>query len=138
MKKELLKQYRFCKRRIKELDKEIEELKRENVVRDTVQGSQKDYPYIIRTREICGLADIYDSGSKINQLCKERTDCNRVVSEVSAFVSNIEDNLIRCALKMRYMDGSAPPKWDKIALKIGGGNTADSIRMAVSRYISKF
>lgn len=138
MNKEMLKQYRFCKKRIGELDEKIERLKRENTVQDTVQGSQKDFPYIMRSRTVCGCPDICDNNSEINLLYKERAECKHVVSEVSVFVHSIEDNIIRCALMMRYMDGSAPPKWDKIALKIGGGNTADSIRMAVSRYISKF
>lgn len=137
MKKELLKQYRFCKKRIAELDEEIDRLKRENEVQDTVHGSQKDFPYIMRTRTVCGCPDICDSDSEINRLYKERAECKRIVREVSVFVCNVDDNVIRCALMMRYMDGSTPPKWDKIALKIGGGNTADSIRMAVARYIEK-
>jgi hypothetical protein len=35
------------------------------------------------------------------------------------------------------MEGISPAKWDKVALKLGGGNTADGIRMAVTRYIEK-
>lgn len=137
MKKELLKQYRFCKKRIAELDEEIDRPKRENTVQDTVQGSQKDFPYIMRTRTICGCPDICDSNSEINRLYKERAECKRIVKEVSVFVHSVDDNIIRRALIMRYMEGSSPPKWDKIAMKIGGGNTADSIRMTVSRYIEK-
>lgn len=137
MRKELLKQYRFCKKRIAELDEEIDRLKRENTVQDTVRGSQKDFPYIMRTRTICGCPDICDSNSEINRLYKERSECKRIVKEVSVFVHSVEDNIIRRALIMRYMEGSVPPKWNKIAMKIGGGNTADSIRMTVSRYIEK-
>ena len=133
--KELLKQYRFCKKRIGESDEEIDKLKRQNVVQDTVQGSQKDFPYIMRTRTVCGCPDICESDSDINKLYKEWGECKRIVNEVSVFVHSVENNIIRCALMMRYMYGSIPLKWDKIALKIGGGNTADSIRMAVTRYI---
>lgn len=137
MKKELLKQYRFCKKRIAELDEEIDRLKRQNTVQDTVHGSHKDFPYIMRTRTVSGCPDICDSDSELNRLYKERSECKRIVNEVSVFVHSVEDNIILRALSMRYMDGSAPPKWDKIALKIGGGNTSDSIRMAVARYIEK-
>lgn len=137
MKKELLKQYRFCKKSITELDEEIDSLKRENTVQDTVQGSQGDFPYIMRTRTISGCPDVYDNNSEINQLYAERIKCKRIVKEVAVFVNSIEDNIVRRALIMRYMEGTATPKWDKIALKIGGGNTTDSIRMAVSRYIEK-
>lgn len=137
MKKDLLKQYRFCKKRIAELNEEIDKLKLENTVQDTVQGSQKDFPYIMRTRTVCGCPDICDNDSEINRLYAERAKCRRIVKEVSIFVNSIEDNIIRRAFIMRYMDGAAPPKWDKIALKIGGGNTAEGIRKAVSRFIAK-
>lgn len=137
MKKELLKQYRFCKKRIAELDEEIDRLKRQNTVQDTVHGSQKDFPYIMRTRTVCGCPDICDGDSELNRLYKERSECKRIVKEVSAFVNSIEDSIIRRALSMRYMDGSAPPKWDKIAMKIGGGNTAEGIRKAISRFIAR-
>lgn len=137
MKKELLKQYRFCKRRIAEIDEEIDRLKHEHIVQDTVQGSQKDFPYIMRTRTVSGCPDIYDNSSKINQLYKERAECKRTVKKVSVFVHSVEDNIIRRALIMRYVEGSSSPKWYKIALMIGGGNTADSIRKAVSRFIAK-
>lgn len=137
MKKDLLKQYRFCKKRIAELDEEIDRLKRENTVQDTVHGSQKDFPYIMRTRTVSGCPDVLDDTSELNLLYSERTKCKRVAREVSVFVNSIEDNIVRCAFIMRYMEGSSTPKWDKIAMKIGGGNTADSIRMTVSRYIEK-
>lgn len=137
MKKDLLKQYRFCKKRIAELDEEIDRLKRENTVQDTVHGSQKDFPYIMRTRTVSGCPDIYDNSSEINQLYAERVKCKCVVKEVAVFVNSIEDNIIRRAFIMRYMEGSSPPKWDKIAMKIGGGNTADGIRKAVLRFIAK-
>lgn len=137
MKKDLLKQYRFCKKRIAELDEEIDRLKRENTVQDTVHGSQKDFPYIMRTRTVSGCPDVLDDTSELNLLYSERTKCKRVAREVSVFVNSIEDNIVRCAFIMRYMEGSSTPKWDKIAMKIGGRNTADSIRMTVSRYIEK-
>lgn len=137
MKKDLLKQYRFCKKRIAELDEEIDRLKRRNTVQDTVHGSQKDFPYIMRTRTVSGCPNVLDDTSELNRLYSERTKCKRVAHEVSVFVNSIEDNIVRCAFIMRYMEGSSTPKWDKIAMKIGGGNTADSIRMTVSRYIEK-
>lgn len=137
MTKEMLKQYRFCKKRIIELNKEIDKLKRENTVQDTVHGSQKDFPYTMRTRVISGCPDIYDNSSEINRLYKERDRCKKTVYEISVFIHSIEDSIVRRALIMRYIEGDSPPKWDKIAIKIGGGNTADSIRMTVSRYIEK-
>lgn len=137
MTKELLKQYRFCKKRIKELDEEIDRYKRENTVRDSVQGSQREYPYIKRTSIVYGCPDIGNDNSELSRLYSERTKCKRIVRDVSVFVYSIEDNVLRRALIAKYIEGDTAPKWDKVALKIGGGNTADGIRMAVSRFIEK-
>lgn len=108
MTKDFLKQYRFCKKRIAELDEEIDRLKRENKNLNIIQ-------------------DRYNEFSK----------CRNIIEEISMFAENIEDVMIRRAFIMRYMEGVSPPKWDKIALQIGGGNTAESIRKAVSRFIAK-
>lgn len=137
MTKEMLKQYRFCKKRIIEINEEIDKLKRENTVQDTVQGSQRDFPYIMRARTISGCPNIYDNSSNINRLYAERDRCKKIVREISVFIHSIEDSIVRRALIMRYIEGDSHPKWDKIAIKIGGGNTADSIRKAVSRFIAK-
>lgn len=108
MTKDFLKQYRFCKKRIAELNEEIDRLKRENKNLNIIQN-----------------------------LYNEQSECRNIISEVSIFVENIEDVMIRRAFIMRYMEGASPPKWEKIALKIGGSNTADSIRKAVTRFIAK-
>lgn len=137
MKKETLKQYRYCKKRLHELNEEIEKYKRENTVRDSVQGSQKDYPYIMRTSTVFGCPDISDDNSELYKLYCERNKCKSLVREVSVYIHSIDDAVIRRAMILRYMDGDVSPKWDKIAMKIGGGNKADGIRMAVSRFIEK-
>lgn len=108
MTKDFLKQYRFCKKRIAELNEEIDGLKRENKNLNIIQD-------------------------RYNELSK----CRNIIEEVSMIAENIEDVMIRRAFIMRYIEGASPPKWEKIALKIGGSNTADSIRMAVARYIKQ-
>lgn len=137
MTKEILKQYRFCKKRIYEIDVQIEKIKRENTVRDTVQGSQKDYPYIMRSSKVYGCPDFDNDSSELNALYAERTKCKKIVREVSTYVYSVEDNILRRALIAKYIEGDSPPKWDKVALKIGGGNTAEGIRKAVSRFLAK-
>lgn len=137
MTKEMLKQYRFCKKRIRELDEEIDKYKRENTVCDTVRGSQKEYPYIMRASKVYGCPDFDNDNSELRRLYAERTKCKRIVRDVAIFVYGIEDSILRRTLIMKYMEGDAPPNWDKVAMKIGGGNTADGIRKAVSRFLSK-
>ena len=137
MTKEILKQYRFCKKRISELNDEIDRYKHENTVRDSVQGSQKEFPYVMRTLTVYGCPDIDDDSSELSHLYAERTKCKRIVRDVSIFVYSVEDSILRRALIMKYMEGDSSPKWDKVAMEIGGGNTADGIRKAVTRFIGK-
>lgn len=132
-----LKQYRFCKKRILELNEEIDRLRNENSVHDAVQGSQKEYPYILRTSGVDGCPEYSDAIEKINRLYEERRRCKKAVKDITSFVYGIEDGIIRRAVIIRYMEGDTLPKWDKVALKIGGGNTADGIRMTVSRFLKK-
>lgn len=68
----------------------------------------------------------------------ERQQNKQLVNEVQHYVKSIDDSLIRKAIVMRYMEGSTAPKWDKIAQKIGGDNTADGIRMSVKRYLQRY
>lgn len=67
----------------------------------------------------------------------ERQANRQLTLEVQCFVNSIDDSMIRQAIRMRYMDGGTAPKWDKIANKIGGGNSADSIRKSVVRYLER-
>lgn len=47
------------------------------------------------------------------------------------FISSIDDSFIRQIFVHRYIDGQT---WTGVAMKIGGGNTADCCRMAEARY----
>lgn len=137
MTKEILKQYRFCKKRIRELEDEIDRYKRENTVQDSVQGSQQEYPYIMRTTVVHGCPDIGNDSSELSRLYAERTKCKRIVRDVSVFVYSIENSILQRALILKYMEGDYAPEWNSVAMKIGGGNTADGIRKAVTRFIEK-
>lgn len=49
------------------------------------------------------------------------------------FINSVEDVYARRIMRAKYLDGST---WRAIAMNVGGGNTADSVRMYVSRYLS--
>ena len=50
-----------------------------------------------------------------------------------SYISDIYDSQLRSIFLMRFLKGYS---WTKIANEIGGGNTADSVRMQVTRYLS--
>ena len=55
------------------------------------------------------------------------------LNEVESFISSIKDSHIRRIVSLRVVDGLS---WNKVALKMGGGNTEDSVRKAFDRFIS--
>ena len=57
----------------------------------------------------------------------ERTRLNR-------YISTIEDAQMRQILSLRYIDGLS---WTRVAFSLGGGNTADGVRMAHNRFLEK-
>ena len=137
MTKAELKQYRFCKKRISEIDEEIDRILKENTVHDTVKGSQKEFPYILRTSSIDGCPEWENDNSELDRLRDERRQCKKIVKDVSEFVYNTQDSLLRRAIAIKYIEGDTAPNWAKVAVKIGGGNTANGIRMKVARFLNK-
>lgn len=54
--------------------------------------------------------------------------------KIIAYVNNIDDSLTRMIIRYRYL--SHLP-WQAVAYKVGGSNTADSVRKIAYRYIKK-
>lgn len=58
--------------------------------------------------------------------------CAAQLLEGERFITGIESAYFRQLFTLRFINGET---WTKIALRMGGGNTADSVRRACSRYI---
>ena len=74
--------------------------------------------------EIADLEAIIDS--KITQCVHEQNRLER-------YISGIPDSRTRMIMSFRFVDGFS---WGKVAYKVGGGNTADTVRKICSRYIN--
>ena len=55
-------------------------------------------------------------------------------SEVISYIRNISDPAIRLIFHYRFICGYS---WVKTAMEIGGGNTDDSVRKRVEKYLQK-
>lgn len=51
---------------------------------------------------------------------------------IMEFIEGIEDSLTRQVFSYRFLDGYG---WPGVAARVGGGNTSDSVRKIVERYI---
>ena len=53
-------------------------------------------------------------------------------SRLERYIADIPDSLTRQIFTLRFVNGL---RWDQVSAGFGGGNTADSCRMAVRRYL---
>ena len=85
------------------------------------------------------------SGSSIDRYVAEIVDLELIISakltqclhersRLERYIADIPDSLTRMIFTLRFINGLT---WLQVALHIGGGNTADSVRMTCNRYIEK-
>lgn len=73
------------------------------------------------------------NGRKI-ALDEQETKLLQMVSDIEEFLNGIEDSFIRRIINLRVIEQLS---WNKVADKMGGYNTEDSVRMAFERFLKK-
>lgn len=71
--------------------------------------------------------------TELDRLAVEADRIGERVKIAETFINSVEDVYARRIMRAKYLDGLT---WRAIAMNVGGGNTADSVRMYVSRYLS--
>lgn len=135
MDKQTLEQYRHCRREIRDIQNEIDILRRHHSVHDVTTGSQHEFPFVKHTVSVDGCDD--DIAAQLAKLRRDQEACRSLMQEVENFVQRIGDWYIRKAIEQRYMIGDVKPSWVYVAMRMGGDNTADGVRKAVSRFLQK-
>ena len=55
-------------------------------------------------------------------------------NRLNRYIANVPDSLTRQIMALRFVNGMS---WNQVAMRVGGGNTADGVRMLVNRYLKK-
>lgn len=55
-------------------------------------------------------------------------------NRLNRYIASVEDPMIRNILTLRFVNGLP---WIQVAMGVGGGNTANNVRMACERYLEK-
>lgn len=121
--------------KVEKLEQQIDKIESEGAVIDKVMGGEgglqpfkvEGFPYPEYSRKKTLL---YARKATLSELELELLE---TLNEVESFISNINDSHIRRIVSLRVVDGLS---WNKVALKMGGGNTEDSVRKAFDRFIS--
>ena len=72
--------------------------------------------------------------NRLKRVKRKLTSLMDLVEEANEYINGIDDSLIRQILSLRYVNGLT---WEQVAAHIGGGNTADSVRMMHNRYLQE-
>ena len=139
--KEILVQYSDLQQECKEVREKIEKLERQikrieedGAVVDKVRGGEggfqsfkiEGFPYPEYGRKKTLL---YTRKATLSELEMELLE---TLNEVETFIASIKDSHMRRIINLRVVDGLS---WNKVAGRIGGGNTEDSVRKAFYRFM---
>lgn len=141
--KEILIQYSDLQEEIKEVrqriektERQIERIEKEGAVCDKVMGGDgglqsfkiEGFPYPEYSRKKTLL---YSRKATLTNLEMELLE---TLNKVEEFIANLDDSRMRRIINLRFIEGLS---WNKVADRIGGGNTEDSIRMAFNRFMER-
>jgi hypothetical protein len=90
------------------------------------------YPSVRLNQERAALAPY---AAEIREVIRDkRTRCLRERLRLERYIASVDDSLVRMAMTLRFLDGM---HWQAVAMRIGGGNTEDSVKKMVYRYIRR-
>lgn len=141
--KELLVQYddllherEEVKKKITKLEQEIDKIEQEGAVVDKVRGGEgglqsykiEGFPYPQYNKKKALLSARKETLNELELKILEN------LNEIEAFISRITDSHVRRIINLRIIEKNT---WGKIAEKIGGGNTEDSVKKIFYRFMEK-
>jgi len=142
--KEQLSQLRYLRSEIEMLKQQINELETAGfcadgarMVTDIVRGSNPEHPFEPRTFVVKGL-DHDGYGRKLGrlrQLIRRRAgELADALIAAHEYIDAIDDSLIRQIITLRHVCGLT---WGEVAARVGGGNTAESVRKMHDRFFER-
>ncbi len=133
MTKQQLKQLKYLKNEIKILQEQIDNISA-GIVSDVVEGSEGEFPYTKRRFTVTGVdcKEYKRKSKRLQRRLQRRADeLMDLLEEINEYIEGIDDSLLRQIVYLRHVNGLT---WDQVAASIGGGNTADGVRMMHDRY----
>lgn len=141
--KEILIQYsdlqeeiKEVRQRIEQTERQIERIEREKTVCDKVTGGEgglqsfkiEGFPYPEYSRKKTLL---YSRKATLTSLEMELLE---TLNKVEEFIASVSDSRMRRIINLRFIENLS---WNKVADRIGGGNTEGSVKMAFQRFMEK-
>ena len=141
--KEILIQYSDLQEEVKEVreriektEKQISRLEEDGNVVDSVCGGNGGIPHY----KIEGFPYPEYSRKKTLLYARKATlaslemELLETLNQVEEFIASVDDSRMRRIITLRFIDNLS---WNKVADRIGGNNTEDSVRKAFTRFMEK-
>lgn len=137
-----INRFYVLKAEIRTLSRHIQKLKddlHQEIVTDTVRGSQTEFPFVQHSIPISGI-DFDEQGSHeldmeikktIVLLNRRKVELLREYRKIRQFIDNIDDPLIRQIITLHYIEQR---EWSDVAKEVGGHNTENSVKQIASRF----
>ena len=140
--KELGVQIEATLNRIDSCEEEIRELEHELVLDKVYGGFGGEQGFVIEGYDERDIKALRKRLIRDKEILAERLVLKRKRKDMSAemllkierFLNTVNDSYIRRIITFRYIDHMP---WNRVADRIGGGNTEDSVRKALDRYLEK-
>lgn len=141
--KEILIQYSDLQEEVKEVreridktEKQIAKIEDEGNVIDSVSGGYGGIQHF----KIEGFPNKEYSRKKALLYARKATlaslemELMETLNQVEEFIKSVDDSRMRRIITLRFIDNLS---WNKVADRIGGNNTEDSVRKAFTRFMEK-
>lgn len=133
---DLREEVKEVRKKIEETEKQIDKIEYEGSVVDTVCGGSggiqhfkiEGFPYPEYGRKKILLCDRQEI------LKKREAKLFETLNQVEEFIGSVDDSRMRRIITLRVIDNLS---WFKVAKRIGGNATADSVRMEFNRFMEK-
>lgn len=134
--KQLLKQYNSLQEEIKDLERDIKHLEKQEPKReiDKVTGSNDEFPYQSRSFTIEGynIQETDRLRTRRNILKERKNKCEEFKIEIEKFINTIPDSKTRRVFQYRYIYGLS---WQAIARRIGRHDESYPRKIVHDKYL---
>lgn len=137
MDKNVMKQYLDLKKEISDIENRIAILngQKDTILKDSVKGSSKFFPYIETNFKLEGIQINSPRKRKIKKYKKQLEDKKDelldVLIQCEKYIEEIPSIRIRNIIRFRIINGMS---WVQVAHKMGGNATEESVRKEYKRF----
>lgn len=133
---DLVREIEEVEQRIKKTERDLQRIMDEGEVTDMVKGGEGGIQHFTITgfpqRDYAKTKTLLSTRRSI--LHALHSEIEQSINDVQIFINNLDNSHDRRIVTMRVIDKMS---WRQIAQNIGGGNTADSVRMAYNRILER-